>query len=387
MVISELRITEGVTGYYGNVRLLEREVTVVLNSRQSKTPVGNDEWVVKTIEACRMEISEGRTLIASVGMNTWELVLWAVGKYQGRAIVLIPEDREEKTKWVIDRIATDFGLDLDRHLWLTIPSGTDKRSSKSWWAARDEASLKLAGRIVPVSIRRNGGFGRCLNEYGSAKVVDYNFGVKYQEGIAEKKIKVPDRCREFGEWDHITHWTSRSNGPWPGEGAVSYYEDIVASSNLYARSAFFTLKRILSEEKLRGSGRHMKANEQAVGFTSLKPEKAVELMRWRARYVRPTFEPYGVAIRVEAAERLGIMPVKYVKTGTGETRNGEESDPLRQGYGVGDWPKEQEWRGIGDVDLRDLASGEVTVLVPSEEEAEAVREETRFGVISIGKKQ
>jgi hypothetical protein len=116
-----------------------------------------------------------------------------------------------------------------------------------------------------------------------------------------------------------------------------------------------------------------------VAFTALAPSEAVPLMRWRKRYVRPTFEPYGIAICKMAAMDLGIRPVTYVESGSAASGD----SVLTQGYGKGDWPREAEWRALGDVDLNALGDHEAQVLVPTAAEADEFKRLTRFQVKAL----
>ena len=372
----------------GDSRLLEKSSTVILNSRQTKTPVGTDLWVIKTVEACREAIEQGRPVIASIGMNTWELVLWAVGEYGGQAIVICPLESGKSIEETIVEIAFDFNLELEKHAWIFIPDEAESgksRSGKSWWKARDRLAIELASNIVPVGEREGGFLDQLIEDWSgiSEKNVDDRFRTKYSgKTNGELKFKVPDSCPIFENWNHLTHWTCRTYRPWPGETASEFYRAIANSGDEYPRSASGTLKRILAEGCLRGSGRHMRGDMPVVAFTSLEPVDALKLMKWRKRYVRPTFEPYGIAIFYRSAIKAGIRMVTYVKNGE-ETSEIVSLPELTQGYGTGDWLKEKEWRAIGDVDLCAIPEEDVIVLVPSEKEAVEFRKITEFRVIGL----
>ena len=82
----------------GEKRLLYQDPVLILNSRQSKTPVGTDPWIRNTIDAVKFAVDSGSPVIASIGMNTWELVLWAVGECDGSAIILCPIKKGESAE-------------------------------------------------------------------------------------------------------------------------------------------------------------------------------------------------------------------------------------------------------------------------------------------------
>jgi hypothetical protein len=361
------------------LELLHSEPALILNSRQTKTPVGSDPWVKATIDACRSAISEGSPIIASIGMNTWELCLWAIGEHNGKGIVMIPEDERIDLERKARAIADDFGLDFDRHAWIPTPSAG--RGRKSWWESRDSLAFELASTIYPISIRSGGGLDRRLSSIEPDLKINRAFQVKYQSRARPNPaIEVPHSCFSTSGWPYLTHWTCRHYGPWPGEKSADFYRDLVGSNGDYPRSALSTLKRILSENLLRGSSNHIRENNCVVAFTSLQPSQAIELMRWRSRYVRPTFEPFGVAIHARIADALGIRPVEYV----GPNEKPESHDPkFLQGYGTGDWPAEAEWRAAGDIDLSRLSEDDAVVLVPSQGHALEIEKVTRFPVFAL----
>ncbi|MCX6644777.1 MAG: hypothetical protein NTY09_00215, partial [bacterium] len=327
-------------------------------------------------------------------MNTWELVLWAVVEYGGKAIVICPIDSQNSIEEAIVEIAVNFNLNPTEHTWAFISAkgarGDNKsRSEKFWWKERDRLAIDLAEKIVPVSVRIDGSMKVLIDEsIITGKIVDYSHQFKYStDSKGAQKLVVPESCPDFENWYYLTHWTCRTYDPWPGETKSDFYRAIANSRNEYPRSASCTLKRILAENRLRASGNHIRRETPVVAFTSLEPVDALKLMKWRKRYVRPTFEPYGIAIFYRSAMRAGIRMVTYVKNGEGQS--GEEKPDtnappeLLQGYGIGDWPKELEWRSVGDLDLNQIPEEDIVVLVPSEREAEEFRKVTGFKIIGM----
>ncbi len=365
----------------GNPSLLNGDLTLILNSRQTKTPVGSDGWVRNTIGAVRSAIDDGFPIIASIGMNTWELILWAVGEFGGRAVIIYPQSSSESPEQIVHSISTDFNLDPDQHTWIFIPVPEKSKSKKSWWDMRDKLAFDLAGRVTPVAVRNGGRLENFLDTDDSRFEIDERYRIEYSgRSDSSIKINIPSECRSFDNWSCLTHWTRRCYGPWPGERSSDYFRAIVNSNGAYPRSAADTLMRILDEKKLRGSGDHIRGGNSVVAFTACEPCEAVPLMRWRKRYIRPTFEPYGIAIYFRTALKLGIKPVIYVKSDNNEKSATPE---LTQGYGTGDWPLEKEWRAAGDVDLSMIPVENLVILVPAEIEAEKFRSVTQIKVIAL----
>ena len=128
---------------------------------------------------------------------------------------------------------------------------------------------------------------------------------------------------------------------------------------------------------------------RAVAFTALSIGEALGLMRWRQRYVRYTFEPFGLAIRRSALIELGAKQVSYSKIqvgaihelpllqGTGSKKKTSISDKDRIFiHAAGektDWTREKEWRIRGDLSLDTIDSRDMLALVPDEKTGEVFR--------------
>ena len=365
----------------GEKRLLYQEPVLILNSRQSKTPVGTDPWVRNTIDAVKFAADSGSPVIASIGMNTWELVLWAVGEFDSSVIILCPLKKSESADDIASAIADDFELGGNKHVFVFIPEIKSSRGEKTWWRQRDLMAFELAGSIIPVSVNPLGGLASLIDKEFRDKIdhkSDFRteYKTRHSSGL---KIDVPDVCRTFDNWHYLTHWTKRTYEPWPGEKSSDFYRAIASSGDIYPRLAIDTLSRILQEGLIRGSTDHIRGGNRVTAFTALPPQEAIPLMKWRKRFVKPTFEPYGIAINYRSAFRNGIRPVTYVSA----SEKTPDSPEFFQGFGTGDWPKEKEWRALGDVVLSDILDDELIVLVPDPASAEKIRPLTRFRIESL----
>jgi hypothetical protein len=253
------------------------------------------------------------------------------------------------------------------------------RSAKAWWDDRDRLAIRLARHVVPVSIRPDGRMEKLFKqELRDDQTVNLRFRTRYRSRSKDAwKLDLPAETASFEDWGYLTHWTRRCYGPWPGETSADYYRAIAASGESYTRSAACTLKRILQEGVIRGSGARIRNGTPVVAFTALDPSGALSLMRWRKRFVRPTFEPYGIAVHSRSASKAGIRPVTYLRS---DEKPLEGMPEMIQGYGTGDWPAEKEWRCVGDVNLADIPDEDVLVLVPSERDADEFRGLTHYRV-------
>lgn len=378
------------TDYYGNFPFDERLLAVILNSRQSKTPTGNDPWIVNTLKAIKWAVKKSYVLITSIGMNTWELVCWACGNCGGRQVIVCPVESSTDINQIIDKIVDDFGLDHNKTGWLFFTATQKAKSPKVDWPKRDKLAVSCANIIIPVSLRPDGNIERLLKQYSNdgKNVVINDFKVGYQDKIKKYKqvITKEDLNPKISNmpWDYVTHWARTHYGPYRNESPQSFYSKLVSSGDYYPNSAINTLKQILVEKKIRGSSSNIKDQMSVVGFSSLHPRDVLPLMRWRARYVRWGFEPYGIAISTGTARSIGLRPVIYGKPSLYETLN-QQDKPFFQSQGIkdGEWRPENEWRHIGDLDLSVIKPSDMKIIVSKSDEVKAIEWFTESEVISL----
>ncbi|HUU44272.1 MAG TPA: hypothetical protein VM118_00955 [Acidobacteriota bacterium] len=342
----------------------------ILNSRQTKTPVGNDPWVRQTVAAVKYAAAQGWTVMSSIGMNTWELVTWNVGPHGGCLELVVPAGPTEN-------LIADFDLDPQRVTTHQIAAGTESRNPKSWWPERDRAIIERADIILPISLNPGGQLAMLLQQIRPDQIIDNRFTTAHRpQPHHERSLVDIDRLTDtMRAWsgDFIIHWTRSSHGPWPGETRAQFYSDMVGSGDRYCRSACDTLRRILDERTLRASSWRIAGATPMVAFTELSPVESIPLMRWRARWARWAFEPYGIAIRGDVAERIGTRAVRYVSAKQWRSLPGDERlFAHRIGMEPNLWPAEREWRVKGDVDLSAVPRDALRIIVRGCSETPAV---------------
>jgi len=347
--------------------------TLVLNSSQPKHPVGSDPWVRATLDAVDSAISRGHEIVTSVGLASWELSLWRSGTHGARTHVVCPiRPGQEELAWAT-AWSTAFDLPGDMVCWHWVSNAG--RSPKAAWELRDRAAIVLSDLVLPVSVRPNGRLAGLLRESGIASST--SFAVPWVRAARSLRWeqRMPAEPTNLWQPGSLVHLTRSCDGPWPGESHRRYYEDVVASTGAYARSGFATLRRILREGRIRGSGFRSRAGQARVCLSACGSREALGLVRFRARYARYSFEPYAVVLSPRAAIRLGARPVTY----------GSGDDPFAQGAGTeGHWRQEQEWRVLRDVDLRSVDASEVLVVTATEREARELRGSSPYEVKSFG---
>jgi len=93
---------------------------------------------------------------------------------------------------------------------------------------------------------------------------------------------------------------------------------------------------------------------------------------FRPHRSRWDYEPYGLAIRREAVERLGGQPVVYAESLSAAALPTSQRWRFQAIGKTYDWREEQEWRIAGSLDLSQFAADELVVFVGDLAAAEIV---------------
>lgn len=355
----------------------------ILNSRQSKTPVGDDPWVKATLSAVEYAATNNWSIVSSFGLNTWELVTWAAGRHRIPLALLYPDDLPEADR---ESILNRFELSPELIEWISVPRGERRSATKNWWEHRDSAIVELADRMLPVGIRKGGRIDGLLATAG--KPIDERFRIPYwvvshhvRDAVIAELLN-PEITNWSDGW--LIHWTRACHGPWPGETEARFYTDVTNSGAHYCRSATATLRRILNESRLRGSAWKIGANVPVVAFTELSPLESLTLMRWRPRWARWSIEPYGIAIQKGVAESLGVRPVRYVDSQDWRlVPDCEKPFTHSKGKSADVWPAEREWRLVGDLSLARVLPEHLKVIIRSRSELSALEAGCSSHVLSV----
>lgn len=360
--------------YLGDKKLLGMEKALILNSRQSKIPTGADQWVQNSFQAVQEAITGGHVIVTSVGMNTWEFLVWAAGYNMGNQIIVVPVDAKDDEYKIKADILCDFRLEENRTGFMFFRAIKKGMRAKSAWAERDRMAVSLANQIYPVSVRKGGNLERLFKDNPAklstaqmAYCTDYNPRVKRANmSIAEEEL-VP-QVRDM-KWNYITHYTRTAYSPWPGETSADFYQAIYNSCASYPRTALLTLNQIVIDKQIWASYYHIRGGHKVVSFTELHPREAINLIKWRPRYVRWNFEPFGIAIDKQYARSIGIRSVIY-DTPERYYNLDDEDKPFYQNPGEkgGEWEPEREWRYHGNLDLSAIPPEKILLLVRNKED-------------------
>ncbi len=327
----------------------------IINSRQSKFPCGNDLWVKNTVAAVQDAVKNRYTILSSIGMNTYELVMWSANYFGGRQLVIYPISSLESAYSAADKTIAEFELDIDRTDFKFILASN--KNTRANWHKRDETIISLADRIYPISIRKNS----TLLPLFSMKT-ESDFVKKFK--TLYKKRKIPKYDIDFNAverqyppsgWKYLTHWTHSHSGKWVGGKKARYYEMLVSSGDENPHSARRTLERIEQTERISASSTMIRGDIPVVSFTELPPAEALKLMRWRTGLGRYNFEPFGVAVDKHLAGSIGAKPVIYGNDEVYKKLSKSERAFYQPNGNGKKWHEECEWRYIGDFNLKKLS--------------------------------
>ncbi len=187
-----------------------------------------------------------------------------------------------------------------------------------------------------------------------------------------------DRCpaagwmRESGSW--LVHCTRGTSGAWPGESTNTHRDELLLVDQVAPeRTAFETLVRIVRGRRLLASCRTSDRRWPVVCFSAVSLSELLDRRQYRSHLHRWDYEPHGIAIRISAAERLGIRRVHYGDPSDRDRLPIEDRFLFQARGKTFDWTREQEWRCNGSVELDALASEDVHVFTQTEDQANALR--------------
>ena len=289
------------------------KAAAVLLSRQALRPCARTNWVRRAREAVELLKENRLVLLSSTGMTTWEMLtaLASIHKIPVKMYLICSsiEDFSRQRASVLEQ----FDLDKNYVEFTPVLTNDNDDSKEDKMTVRDKRIIEDTDILIPLSIRKGGNMSRLL-EQNDGKEIIRDFEITYEKRqnplayeidparLSADIVSLNDR--------YLFHWTRTFNTAWPGERLIDFYRDILTSP-VYPRSAFDTLKRILTLKKIIASGRHMPGGERTVSFSASSPVELLPLMTWRARYRQMSFEPYGLGIRRETALARGLLPVRY----------------------------------------------------------------------------
>ncbi len=192
------------------------------------------------------------------------------------------------------------------------------------------------------------------------------------------------------DWAHteglwLVHHTRGRHGPWPGETESQYLDSMLLSQDdsVSDRGPLKALIRIIRSERLVGSAVATDRRFPVVCLSAQSLKERLQSRCYRPHLKRWDCEPYGIAIRIDVAKKLGAVPVTYGKP---HNRQRLAPDQRYRFQSIGktyDWTTEREWRVQGDLDLSDCGRRDVRIFVPSTWAAEKMPARCRWKISCV----
>ena len=334
----------------------------------------------------------------------WEfgqLLMLSARQARDQAAVLLVADGSAVEPWALraakltDANLLRVGIGECTHqarpqIWVRFPEGAN--------ITRDEAVITIADRIDALHVRRGGRIESCLNKrlqpasqtsvsrcavrvgvtvatasaasnlikagavgWCAAKTADggdtveelkRNLGTKYNRVATEPAsvaANAPGLCttrywlNEPEQW--LVHCTRASKGPWPGETLTEYRDTILTNDRRVAnRTALDALCRIIHTAEIVSSAIVSSRRYPVVCWSAVPLLELLQQRCFRAHVQRWDYEPYGVAVRVQAIHDLGGRPVIYGRPDQAEKLPVSERFRHQAAGEAIDWRKEKEWR-------------------------------------------
>ena len=344
----------------------------LLISRQQLYPSRSSPWVRRVVEAIEWCAEREITVLTSAGMMTWELIASAARLRKAKQRLFIPASSPQEFERKCHEASIQFDLEKGCIEPLFFQAGSSRQEIARF---RDECVIRSAEILLPICVRSKGSIEDLLDRYGATASVVSCYQCPYEKRTPATRYEldvgnVPD---EFHQGTHLIHWTRTSNGAWPGERKIDYYQAIL-QSDTYPRTAFHTLQNILATGTVRASSNHMPGKTAVVSFSGCAPAQFIPLMKWRSRYRQMSFEPYGIGLEREWALSCGIRPVRYLDA---KSEGPKPDEPwLCQSAGVkGNWRPENEYRYRGDFDLNAVPREKMMAYCLYERESQQIEKE------------
>jgi hypothetical protein len=152
-------------------------------------------------------------------------------------------------------------------------------------------------------------------------------------------------------------------------------------------SAVAALERILIQQQLLASRKTNRGGNAVVCWTEVPLLQLPSLRQFRPHRMRWDFESFGLCISKTWLAEQGARPVRYGDESTWTQLADSERPYFQLNHPADkrtpesiDWSMEQEWRNVGDLDLRDLPADQGFVFVPDAESASRIARVSRWPI-------
>lgn len=185
--------------------------------------------------------------------------------------------------------------------------------------------------------------------------------------------------RDLTNWRSLAHCTRGNSGPVPQESTAGYHRRIWEAGRILPADPYLALLHILREGRIRGSTWLTRGRQPTVSLSRVPLSELLHRRRFQSHLGRWDWEPYGLLFNQRSLGQA--KPVIYGSSADYEKISPEDRSYFQPIESNHDWTVEQEWRVVGDIDLRALSSADATVFTRSRAEAIQLAAHSPFPVI------
>lgn len=354
----------------GNPDLLDLPRRMFLVSRANYTPQPDSPWLRALISAADQAAALGEVLVCGCERLGYDIPRQIFARDSRNGVILVKHRAEITPPLSGHSLVVEFET-IDRRNPLPL---------------RDQLVAHFASAASEILLRDEGNMSRIAKSFRERRVpIDTSFRVQDEEAPRARWPQASLAPLPFSAWDFLTHFMREPDGAWPDETQEEYVRWLCSAAAYERRDDVSTLRRILSQRQILGSGRFIRGGTPAVCWTALPPHAVANLRGWRKGLRRWNFTPYGIAIRRSVLEQRGARAVRYSREDELAAARSDEAVFMQiANSGAYDWTLEKEWRTRGNLDLTTLPAGDVIVLTHSQTETAAIEKEFRVQAFATG---
>ncbi|MEJ5348265.1 MAG: hypothetical protein WHS46_06215 [Desulfosoma sp.] len=370
------------------------------NSRKGKNTHGQDPWVLALRQVFEHMAKHPVGWVSSYQTPVYDLTsCWAQLYRKPLVLVAVPSrTRPVFQEWI------SYFPDLKPSWVLSCLPGRAACSPSRYVVCRDRLVAAIAQHFFVLAVRAQGNLAEVLwdelsfhpkhtwvfpcskvssETEGNRKILDsfphctQAWPQPSKSGVSTPKpMHTPITRRSLSKPSSLQkeallfHYTRSCPGPWPGQSRCAWAEDLLKAKPWADHTALDTLWHILSEGRVRASGRLIRHGIPVVSWTRVAPGDLSKLIRWNPALIRWTFEPYGIAVTKQVLQELGAKPVIYAREEDYAKISAKDRFRFQLHQpGRISWKREREWRLPADLFLDELDPETWWAFVPSHEEA------------------
>jgi hypothetical protein len=212
----------------------------------------------------------------------------------------------------------------------------------------------------------------------------YLLGADREQGKNLPKAEVIS-AEEVPTREFLLHWTRRRVGPWPDQNKAQFLDDLIFQTDRKDHRNVAALRRILATQRIIAGNDLTRDSRKVVCYSDCRLDELKSRRTFRSHLSRWDFEPFGIAICKRWLSANGCREVIYGDETVWKQLTDEKRPyfQLNEQSGNVDWSKENEWRTVGDLDLRKVPVDAAVVFVDKKEDAREVADVCRWPIVVL----